>query len=147
MRLNLRKINQLIREAWNKGQAAAVSGRGGKSACYAWSNRVARDYFPDIRSQDVVRIAQGQARLHWDVAKREIMIISTEANVAAPSEENASYQTIAVYEGNAQDPMFDVTGLIKTDDKLCIGDVVPPELVTEGCRYRVTIEEIKEEIP
>ena len=81
MRLNLRKINQLIREAWNKGQAAAVSGRGGKSACYSWSDQVARDYFPDIASEAVTRIARGQARLHWDDEKREIVIVPVAATV------------------------------------------------------------------
>lgn len=78
MRLNLRKINQLIREAWTKGQAAAVSGRGPKSASYAWSDRVARDYFPDINPQHVTRIAKGEARLHWDDEKREVTIIPAE---------------------------------------------------------------------
>ena len=77
VRLNLRKINQLIREAWAKGQAAAVSGRGPKSASYAWSERIARDYFPDIEPQHVTRIAKGEARLYWDAEKREVAIVPT----------------------------------------------------------------------
>lgn len=76
MRLNLRKINQLIREAWHKGQREALRGAG-KSSCYSWSDQVAREYFPDIDPQDVTRIAQGQARLHWDNTKREIVVVST----------------------------------------------------------------------
>lgn len=77
LRLNLRKINHLIREAWTKGQAAAVSGRGGKSACYSWSYQVARDYFPDIGPEPAARVAQGKARLHWDAERREIVVVPT----------------------------------------------------------------------
>lgn len=84
MRINLRKIDQLIREAWRKGQAAAASGRGGKSACYSWSDQVARDFFPDIGHEDVTRVAKGQARLHWDDEKREITIVSTVVDKATP---------------------------------------------------------------
>lgn len=76
LRLNLRKINQLIREAWNRGQKEALRGAG-KSACYAWSYQVARDFFPNIDSMDAARIAKGQARLHWDAEKREIVIVPT----------------------------------------------------------------------
>ncbi len=78
MRLNLRKINQLIREAWTKGQTAALRGAG-KSSCYAWSDQAARDFFPDIRPEDVTRIAKGQARLHWDAEKREVVVVPTTA--------------------------------------------------------------------
>jgi hypothetical protein len=88
LRLNLRKINQVIREAWNKGQAVAVSGRGGKSSCYAWSDQIARDYFPDIRPEDVTRIAKGQARLHWDDEKREIVVVPT--SIDAPDRPGSS---------------------------------------------------------
>lgn len=76
LRLNLRKINQLIREAWNRGQKEALRGAG-KSSCYSWSYQVARDFFPDIDSMDAARIAKGQARLHWDTEKREIVIVPT----------------------------------------------------------------------
>ena len=76
MRLNLRKINQLIREAWDHGQKAALRGHG-KSSCYSWSLKVARDFFPDIDPQAAARIAQGQARLHWDEEKREVVIVPT----------------------------------------------------------------------
>jgi hypothetical protein len=85
VRLNLRKINQLIREAWDKGQREALRGAG-KSSCYAWSDRVARDYFPNIDPQAVTRIAQGKARLHWDDEKRAIVVI---ANDTSASEEDA----------------------------------------------------------
>lgn len=74
MRLNLRKINRLIREAWDKGQREALRGAG-KSSCYSWSDRVARDFFPDIDPQEVTRIAKGQARLRWDAEKREVVIV------------------------------------------------------------------------
>jgi hypothetical protein len=77
LRLNLRKINQLIREAWAKGQAAAVSGRGPKSACYLWSQQVARDYFPDISPVYAAQVAEGKARLHWDAERREVVIVPT----------------------------------------------------------------------
>ncbi len=73
MRLNLRKINQLIREAWDRGQREAVRGTAGKSSCYSWSDQVAREYFPDIDPQEVTRIAKGQARLRWDAEKREVV--------------------------------------------------------------------------
>lgn len=79
LRLNLRKINQLIREAWTKGQAAALRGHG-KSSCYSWSQQVARDYFPDINPTHAAQIAQGKARLHWDAEKREVVIVSTTAD-------------------------------------------------------------------
>lgn len=84
MQISLRKINQLIREAWTKGQAAALRGAG-KSSCYSWSDRVARDYFPHIPPQDVTLIATGKARLHWDAEKREIAVVSTTS--AEPSGE------------------------------------------------------------
>jgi hypothetical protein len=76
LRLNLRKINQLIREAWTKGQAAALRGHG-KSSCYSWSLRVAQDYFPNIRPVYAEQIAQGKARLHWDAERREIVVVPT----------------------------------------------------------------------
>jgi hypothetical protein len=83
LRLNLRKINQLIREAWNKGQREALRGAG-KSSCYSWSLQVARDYFPDIDPTLAARIAQGKARLHWDDGKREIIVVSTAPDEARP---------------------------------------------------------------
>jgi hypothetical protein len=76
LRLNLRKINQLIREAWNRGQKEALRGAG-KSSCYSWSCQVARDFFPNIDSMDVARSAKGQARLHRDAEKREVVIVPT----------------------------------------------------------------------
>ena len=84
MRLNLRKINQLIREAWQRGQHEALRGTG-KSSCYSWSDQVARDFFPDIDPQEVTRIANGQARLHWDAEKREVVIVSI-VTPASPEE-------------------------------------------------------------
>jgi hypothetical protein len=75
MRLNLRKINQLIREAWQRGLREALRGAG-KSSCYSWSDQVARGYFPDIDPQAVTRIAKGEARLHWDADKREVVVVS-----------------------------------------------------------------------
>lgn len=86
MRINLRKIDLLIREAWTKGQAGALRGAG-KSSCYAWSGQVARDYFPDIRSEDVARIAKGEARLHWNAKQREIVVMAlprADASVPQP---------------------------------------------------------------
>ena len=82
LRLNLRKINQLIREAWAKGQREALRGAG-KSSCYSWSLQVARDFFPDIDPTAAARIAQGRARLHWDPNSREIVIVSTTADEAS----------------------------------------------------------------
>jgi hypothetical protein len=76
LRLSLRKINQLIRDAWDKGQREALRGAG-KSSCYTWSDRVARDFFPNIDPLEVTRIAKGQARLHWNAEKREIVILSS----------------------------------------------------------------------
>jgi hypothetical protein len=93
MRLNLRKINQLIREAWAKGQAAAVSGRGGKSACYAWSLQVARDYLPDIKPDHAAQVAQGKARLHWDAERREIVVAPTTPAETAEAVEPAQTTT------------------------------------------------------
>jgi hypothetical protein len=78
LRLNLRKINQLIREAWNKGQAAALRGHG-KSSCYSWSLQVAMDYFPDIGPVYAAQIAQGKARLQWDAERREVVVVPTTA--------------------------------------------------------------------
>jgi len=145
MRLNLRKINQLIREAWIQGQKAAVTGMGPKSASYAWSTQVARDYFPDIRSDDVSRIAEGKARLHWDAEKREIVVVPTAAN--EPTEPSAKYRTIAIYEGPARDPLLDLDGpppksmfelfAITTDE----GRHLYIDNVKEGRCYRVTVEE------
>lgn len=86
LRLNLRKINQLIREAWDKGQREALRGAG-KSSCYSWSLQVARDYFPSIDPTLAARIAQGRARLHWDDGKREIVVVST-----APDEANPPFE-------------------------------------------------------
>ncbi len=74
MRINLRKIDQLIREAWDKGQREALRGAG-KSSCYSWSDQAAREFFPDIDPQAVTRIAKRQARLHWDPANREIVVV------------------------------------------------------------------------
>ena len=74
MRINLRKINQLIREAWQRGQREALRGAG-KSSCYSWSDQVARGYFPDIDPQAVTRIAKGEARLHWDAEKHEVVVV------------------------------------------------------------------------
>jgi hypothetical protein len=85
MRLNLRKINQLIREAWEKGQDAALRGSG-KSSCYSWSLKVARDYFPDIDPRDAADIAAGKARLHWDVATREIVVLRPDVGTPDPTE-------------------------------------------------------------
>lgn len=82
MRINLRKIDQLIREAWDKGQREALRGAG-KSSCYSWSDQVAREFFPDIDPQVVTRIAKRQARLHWDPEKREIVVVP----IGAVSEE------------------------------------------------------------
>jgi hypothetical protein len=86
LRLNLRKINQLIREAWDKGQDAALRGHG-KSSCYSWSLRVAQDYFPNIRPVYAEQIAQGKARLHWDAEKREVVVVSTTADKSAETNE------------------------------------------------------------
>ena len=85
MRLNLRKINQLIREAWNRGQKEALRGAG-KSSCYSWSHQVARDFFPDIDPMETARIAKGQARLHWDDEKREVVIVPTDPAAASTEE-------------------------------------------------------------
>jgi hypothetical protein len=76
MRLNLSKINQLIREAWQRGQHEALRGTG-KFSCCMWSDQVARGYFPDIDPQAITRIAKGEARLHWDADKREVVVVST----------------------------------------------------------------------
>jgi hypothetical protein len=76
MRINLRKINQLIRDAWQRGQREALRGAG-KSSCYSWSLQAARDFFPDIDPMVAARIAQGKARLHWDDANREIVLVAT----------------------------------------------------------------------
>jgi hypothetical protein len=84
LRINLRKINQLIREAWNRGQREALRGAG-KSSCYSWSDKVARDFFPDISPQDVTLIAKGQARLHWDAEKREVVVVCPDTS--DPAEE------------------------------------------------------------
>lgn len=89
MRINLRKINQLIREAWDKGQREALRGAG-KSSCYSWSLQVARDFFPDIDPTTAARIAQGKARLHWDPDKREIVVVPTDASDAPPLEQRQS---------------------------------------------------------
>jgi hypothetical protein len=75
MRINLRKIDQLIRDAWERGQREALRGAG-KSSCYSWSLKVAQDFFPDIDPMAAARIAKGEARLHWDPEKREIVIVS-----------------------------------------------------------------------
>ncbi len=89
MRINLRKIDQLIRAAWQQGQRAALRG-GGKSSCYAWSDQAAREFFPDIHPQEVSRIAQGQARLHWDPIKREIVVLPEGAPETPPLPEPAA---------------------------------------------------------
>jgi hypothetical protein len=78
MRMNLRKINQLIREAWQRGQREALRGAG-KSSCYSWSYQAARDFFPDIDPLVAARVAQGKARLHWDAQKREVIVADTGA--------------------------------------------------------------------
>lgn len=79
MRINLGKINRLIREAWSRGQREASRGAG-KSSCRSYSVRVACEYFPDIDADDVARIAEGRSRLHWDAGREEIVVKETRAD-------------------------------------------------------------------
>jgi hypothetical protein len=96
MRMNLRKINQLIREAWQRGQREALHGAG-KSSCYSWSYQAARDFFPDIDPQVAARVAQGKARLHWDDQKREVIVVSTGAPDTEQEVDEVSETPIAAH--------------------------------------------------
>ena len=77
MRINLGKINQLIRDAWRRGQRDSLRGAS-KSFCREMSFQVAREYFPDISHEDVVRIAEGRASLSWNANEREIFVLRTD---------------------------------------------------------------------
>jgi hypothetical protein len=81
MRINLREIDQIIRDAWDRGQREALRGAG-KSSCYSWSLQAAQEFFPDINAAAVARIAQRKARLHWDPEKREIVVVDMETKEA-----------------------------------------------------------------
>lgn len=79
MRLNLRHITQLIREAHAKAVASPE-----KSATSSWPLRVAQDFFLDIEFTDAMAIAQGRARLQWDAEKREVSVVAAPSKNFAP---------------------------------------------------------------
>lgn len=147
MRINLRKINRLIREAWDKGQDAALRGAG-KSSCYSWSDKAAREFFPDILPLAVTLIAKGEARLHWDAEKREVVVVPTTTATDAPSKTEACEvvpNTIVGYNGafdldmlQSKDAAYRLCAVYYVDD-VEIANLVRFDAIPD-LHYRVTVE-------